>query len=89
MSKATKCDLLSEFVLADKSQWLATLAEDEEDKRGKMCAIISSAGDKICNQKQWQAKPVDAAEVKISFQLTRPIDASDEEFFGPDLPPDG
>ena len=73
-AKATKCDLLSEFVLADQSQWLAALAEGEEEKREKMRAIISSAGDQICNQKQWQGKTIDAAEVKIDFQLTRVVD---------------
>ena len=73
-AKATKCDLLSEFVLAGKSQWLATLAEGEEEKRDKMRALISSAGDKICNQKQWQVKTVNASEVKIHFRLTRVVD---------------
>ena len=41
-AKATKCDLLSEFVLAGKSQWLAALAEGEEEKCEKICTIISS-----------------------------------------------
>ena len=73
-ANATKCDLLSEFVLADQSQWLATLAEGEEEERDKMRNIISSAGDQICNQKQWQGKTIDAPEVKIDFQLTRVVD---------------
>ena len=50
------------------------MAEGEEEKREKMRAIISSAGDQICNQKQWQGKTIDAAEVKIDFQLTRVVD---------------
>ena len=73
-AKATKCDLLSEFVLANQLQWLAVLAKGEEEKREKMRTIISSAGDQICNQKQWQGKTIDAAEEKTDFQLTRVVD---------------
>ena len=53
---------------------MATLAEGEEEKREKMRALILSAGDKICNQKQWQVKTVDASEVEIHFRLTRVVD---------------
>ena len=73
-AKATKCNLLLEFVLADQSQWLAALVKGEEEKREKMRAIILSSGDQICNQKQWQGKTIDAAEVKIDFQLTFVVD---------------
>ena len=73
-AKATKCDLLSEFILADKSEWLSTLAEGEKDKLDLMRSIISSAGTEIPNQKRWKAKTVAVSEVTIDFQLTRAVD---------------
>ena len=73
-AKATKCDLLSEFVLADKSEWLATLAEDEEEKLASMGSLISSVGSETSSQKRWQAKTVDISEVKIDFRITRAVD---------------
>ena len=68
--KATKCDLLSEFVKADKSEWLALSAEDEEDELDKMRSIMTSNGIDISSHKRWEMKKVETKEVKIDFNLT-------------------
>ena len=68
--KATKCDLLSEFVKADKSEWLALSVEDEEDELDKMRSIMTSNGIDISSHKRWEMKKVETKEVKIDFILT-------------------
>ena len=68
--KATKCDLLSEFVKADKSEWLALSAEDEEDELDKMRSIMTSNGIGISSHKRWEMKKVETNEVTIEFSLT-------------------
>ena len=68
--KATKCDLLSEFVKADKSEWLALSAEDEEDELDKMRSIMTSNGIGISSHKRWEMKKVETNEVTIGFSLT-------------------
>jgi len=57
-------------VKADKSEWLALSAEDEEDELDKMRSIMTSNGVDISSHKRWEMKKVETKEVKIDFILT-------------------
>ena len=88
LEKATKCDLLAEFIKADQSEWLENLEEGKEDELDKVRNLFESNGSEISSHKRRKMKDPKTRELKISFQLTRPIidsEASDEEIFGPDL----
>ena len=69
--KATKCDLLAEFIKADESEWLAMSEEGEEDKLAKIRSLIESYGSEISSHKRWQMPMANTTELKISFKLTR------------------
>ena len=72
--KATKCNLLAEFIKAEKSEWLIMAEEGAEDKLAKMRAVMESNGSEISSHKRWQMPKANTTEVKIDFQLTRVLD---------------
>ena len=88
LEKSKKCDLLSEFVKADRSEWLAITEEGQEDELDKVRSIFMSNGTEISSHKRWVMNNAETAEVKISFELTRAITESEngeneEEWWGP------
>ena len=52
LEKATKCDLLDEFIKADRSDWLAYLEEGKEDELDKVRNLFESNGSKISSHKK-------------------------------------
>ena len=66
--------------------------ERKEDELDKVRNIFESNGTETSSHKRWETKKPKTREVKISFQLTRPINGSNangEDLFGPDLLADG
>ena len=73
-NNATKCDLLAEFVKADKSKWLEISEEGKAVELEKVRSIFESNGTDVSTLKRWDMKRTDMATVTIIFCLTRARD---------------
>ena len=64
IAKATKWNLLLDFVLADKSEWHTVVTKGEKDKIDKMQTLISSISTENLSQKHSFVKMFNVISLK-------------------------